>query len=109
MKLNRLFLLAAMGLGLFACNDNDLVEGCAPNGTQEEGTTYVGFSLKFNDPNTRATTTEDGTSAEQKINTAYVMMADASGNVEKIISTSEKGTGTSNTNTDYYVGISILV
>lgn len=103
MKLNRLFLLAAMGLGLFACNDNDLVEGSAPNGTQEEGTTYVGFSLKFNDPNTRATTTEDGTPAEQKINTAYVMMADASGNVEKIISTSEKGTGTSNTNTDYYV------
>lgn len=103
MKLNRLFLLAAMGLGLFACNDNDLVEGSAPNGTQEEGTTYVGFSLKFNDPNTRATTTEDGTPAEQKINKAYVMMADASGNVEKIISTSEKGTGTSNTNTDYYV------
>ena len=33
MKLNRLFLLAAMGLGLFACNDNDLVEGSAPNGT----------------------------------------------------------------------------
>ena len=92
-----------MGLGLFACNDNDLVEGSAPNGTQEEGTTYVGFSLKFNDPNTRATTTEDGTPVEQKINTAYVMMADASGNVEKIISTSEKGTGTSNTNTDYYV------
>ena len=103
MKLNRLFLLAAMGLGLFACNDNDLVEGSAPNGTQEEGTTYVGFSLKFNDPNTRATTTEDGTPAEQKINTAYVMMADASGNVEQIISTTDKGTGTSNTNTDYYV------
>lgn len=103
MKLNRLFLLSAMGLGLIACTENDLVEGSAPNGTQEEGTTYVGFSLKFNDPNTRATTTEDGTPAEQKINTAYVMMADASGNVEQIISTSEKGTGTSNTNTDYYV------
>lgn len=103
MKLNRLFLLAAMGLGLIACTENDLVEGSAPNGTQEEGTTYVGFSLKFNDPNTRATTTEDGTPAEQKINTAYVMMADASGNVEQIISASEKGTGTSNTNTDYYV------
>lgn len=103
MKLNRLFLLAAMGLGLIACTENDLVEGGDSNGAQNEGTTYVGFSLKFNDPNTRATTTEDGTPAEQKINTAYVMMADASGNVEKIISTSEKGTGTSNTNTDYYV------
>ena len=103
MKLNRLFLLAAMGLSLFACNNNDLVDGSVTNEAQNEGTTYVGFSLKFNDPNTRATTTEDGTPAEQKINTAYVMMADASGNVEKIISTSEKGTGTSNTNTDYYV------
>lgn len=105
MKLNRLFLLAAMGLGLFACNDNDLVEGSAPNGTQEEGTTYVGFTLKFNASNTRDTTTgeENGTEAEQNIKTAYVMMADASGNVEQIISTTDKGTGTSNTNTDYYV------
>lgn len=103
MKLNRLFLLAAMGLSLFACNNNDLVEGSAPNGTQEEGTTYVGFSLKFNDPNTRATTTEDGTPAEQKINTAFVMMADASGNVEQIVSTAEGGKGDNNTNTDYYV------
>ena len=76
MKLNRLFLLAAMGLGLFACNDNDLVEGSAPNGTQEEGTTYVGFTLKFNDANTRADETKDGTAAEQKINSVYVLVAD---------------------------------
>lgn len=107
MKLNKLFLLAAMGLGLFACNNNDLVEGSAPNGTQEEGTTYVGLSLKFNASNTRATTTgeEEGTSAEQNIKTAFVMMADASGNVEQIVSIAdaEKGTGTSNTETDYYV------
>jgi hypothetical protein len=102
MKLNKLFLMAVMGLGLFACSENEL-EGNGPEGAQNEGTTYVGFSLKFNDPNTRATTTEDGTAAEQKINTAYVMMADASGKVEKIISTSKKGTGTNNTNTDYYV------
>ena len=103
MKLNRLFLLAAMGLGLFACNDNDLVEGSAPNGTQEEGTTYVGFTLKFNDTNSRADGTEEGTEAEQNIKTAYVIMADASGNVEQIVSTAEKGTGSSNTSTDYYV------
>lgn len=103
MKLNRLFLLAAMGLGLFACNNNDLVEGSAPNGTQEEGTTYVGFTLKFNDTNSRANGTEEGTAAEQNIKTAYVIMADASGNVEQIVSTAEKGTGSSNTSTDYYV------
>ena len=103
MKLNRLFLLAAMGLGLFACNNNDLVEGSDPNGTQEEGTTYVGFTLKFNDTNSRADGTEEGTEAEQNIKTAYVIMADASGNVEQIVSTAEKGTGSSNTSTDYYV------
>ena len=76
MKLNKLFLLSAMGLGLFACNNNDLVEGSDPNGTQEEGTTYVGFTLKFNDTNSRANVTEDGTDAEQKINSVYVLVAD---------------------------------
>lgn len=54
MKLNKLFLLAAMGLGLFACNNNDLVEGSAPNGTQEEGSTYVGLKINFNSSSTRA-------------------------------------------------------
>lgn len=105
MKLSKLFFMAAMGLGLVACTENDLVEGGDSNGAQNEGTTYVGFSLKFNASNTRATATgeEDGTEAEQNIKTAYVLMADASGNVEQIVSTAEKGTGTSNTNTDYYV------
>lgn len=105
MKLNKYLLMAAMGLGLVACTENDLVEGGDSNGAQTEGTTYVGFSLKFNNPNTRATTTgtENGTQAEQKINSAYVIMADVNGNVEQIVSTADKGTGTSNTNTDYYV------
>lgn len=105
MKLNKYLLMAAMGLGLVACTENDLVEGSDSNGAQNEGTTYVGFSLKFNALNTRATTTgeENGTTEEQNIKTAYVLMADASGNVEQIVSTVDKGTGTSNTNTDYYV------
>lgn len=68
--------MAAMGLGLVACTENDLVEGGDSNGAQNEGTTYVGFSLKFNASDTRTTTTEDGTAAEQKINTAYVILAD---------------------------------
>lgn len=103
MKLNKLFLLSAMGLGLFACNNNDLVEGSVTNEAQNEGTTYVGFTLKFNDTNSRADGTETGTEAEQNIKTAYVIMADASGNVEQIVSTTESGTGSSNTSTDYYV------
>lgn len=105
MKLNKYLLMAAMGLGFVACTENDLVEGGDSNGAQNEGTTYVGFSLKFNASNTRVTTPgeENGTAAEQNIKTAYVLMADASGNVEQIVSTVDKGTGTSNTNTDYYV------
>ena len=66
--------MAAMGLGLFACNDNDLVEGSAPNGTQEEGTTYVGFTIDFGENKTRVT--KDATEEESKINTAYVILAD---------------------------------
>lgn len=65
--------MAAMGLGLFACSENEL-EGNGPEGAQNEGTTYVGFTLKFNDANTRAE--ETGTEAEQKINSVYVLVAD---------------------------------
>ena len=105
MKLSKLFFMAAMGLGLAACTENDLVEGGDSNGAQNEGTTYVGFSLKFNASNTRATTTgeENGTAEEQNIKTAYVIMADASGNVEQIVSSADEGIGDSNKNTDYYV------
>lgn len=84
MKLNKLFLMAAMGLGLFACSENEL-EGNGPEGVQNEGTTYVGFSLKFNDPNTRAT--ETGTEGEQKISSAYVMMTSDGGTTfEEVLS-----------------------
>lgn len=105
MKLNRLFLLTAMGAGLFACSENDLELNGNPNEGVNDGTTYVGLSLKFNATDSRATTTseEPGTAAEQKINTAYVLMADADGKVEQIISTADRGTGTNNTSTDYYV------
>lgn len=93
MKLNRLFLLAAMGLGLFACNDNDLVEGSAPNGTQEEGTTYVGLKINFNSSSSRANTgdqpidgdgdgtlyddSEDGN--EAKVSDVRIVVTDAEG------------------------------
>ncbi|MCF2577301.1 Mfa1 fimbrilin C-terminal domain-containing protein [Phocaeicola barnesiae] len=93
MKLNRLFLLAAMGLGLFACNDNDLVEGSAPNGTQEEGTTYVGLKINFNSSSSRANTGDqpidgdgDGTlyddpedGNEAKVSDVRIVVTDAEG------------------------------
>ena len=66
--------MAAMGLGLFACSENEL-EGNGPDSAQNEGTTYVGFTIDFSKTQTRATT-ESGTDAEQKINTAYVILAD---------------------------------
>ena len=66
--------MAAMGLGLFACSENEL-EGNGPDSAQNEGSTYVGFTIDFSKTQTRATT-EPGTDAEQKINTAYVILAD---------------------------------
>lgn len=54
MKLNKLFFMAAMGLGLVACTENDLVEGGDSNGAQNEGTTYVGLKINFNSSSTRA-------------------------------------------------------
>lgn len=76
MKLNKLFLLSAMGMGLFACNNNDLVEGSGLNGTQEEGTTYVGFTIDFGEMGTRATTigTTPGTDVESKVTTVYALL-----------------------------------
>ena len=91
MKLNKLFLMAVMGLGLFACSENEL-EGNGPEGAQNEGTTYVGFTIDFSKTQTKATKTETGTEAEQKINKAYVILA-ASGNISKFAETPE---GTSN-------------
>ena len=88
MKLNKYLLMAAMGLGLAACTENDLVEGGDSNGAQNEGTTYVGFTIDFSKTQTRAT--EESTPSEQKINTAYVILA-ASGNISQIAET-PKGT-----------------
>lgn len=104
MKLNKLFLMAAMGLGLFACSENEL-EGNGPEGAQNEGTTYVGFTLKFNDANTRATTTEDGTDAEQNIKTAYVVMTNTDGStIEEIVALTDAKKGTeSNADNKCYV------
>lgn len=88
MKLSKLFFMAAMGLGLVACTENDLVEGGDSNGAQNEGTTYVGFTIDFSKTQTRATT-ETGTDAEQKINTAYVILAD--GNIiSQVVSSADE-------------------
>lgn len=81
MKLNKYLLMAAMGLGLVACTENDLVEGGDSNGAQNEGTTYVGFTIDFGEMGTRAATigTTPGTDAESKVTTVYALLTDKDG------------------------------
>ena len=80
MKLNKLFLMAVMGLGLFACSENEL-EGNGPEGAQNEGTTYVGFTIDFGEMGTRAATigTTPGTDAESEVTTVYALLTDKDG------------------------------
>lgn len=89
MKLNKLFFMAVMGLGLFACSENEL-EGNGPEGAQNEGTTYVGFTIDFSKTQTKATKTETGTEAEQKINKAYVILADGN-TISQVVSSVADG------------------
>lgn len=76
MKLNKYLLMAAMGLGFVACTENDLVEGSDSNGSQNEGTTYVGFTIDFGEMGTRAPAigTTPGTDAESKVTTVYALL-----------------------------------
>lgn len=85
MKLNKLFLMAVMGLGLFACSENEL-EGNGPEGAQNEGTTYVGLKINFNSSSTRATgdqpiegTEDDGDGNEAKVSDVRILVTDADG------------------------------
>ena len=93
MKLNKYLLMAAMGLGLVACTENDLVEGSDSNGAQNEGTTYVGFTLKFSNTNTRANGDDAlATEAESIITSAYVMMTSDGGTTfEKVLDMTAPG------------------
>lgn len=81
MKLNKYLLMAAMGLGLVACTENDLVEGGDSNGAQNEGTTYVGFTIDFGEMGTRAATigSTPGTDAESTVTTVYALLTDKDG------------------------------
>lgn len=73
MKLNKYFMMGAMGLSLVACSDNLDENGQGANGTNpNEGTTYVAFALDFKGAESRAT--ETGTPQESYVNSAYVIM-----------------------------------
>lgn len=88
MKLNKYFLIGAMGLGLFACSD-DLDGNGQDNGNKvQEGTTYAAFTLKFgNSVNSRAgelPTPPDYDTENEEGNEGYV-------NKVRIIVTNENG------------------
>lgn len=94
MKLNKYFMMGAMGLSLVACSDNLDENGQGANGTNpNEGTTYVAFALDFKGANSRA---EDTNTApydapeESNIKTAYVLVANG-GTISKVISNSTTG------------------
>lgn len=75
MKLNKYFMIGAMGLSLVACSDN-LDDNQGVNGNaSNEGTTYASFTLDFKGVSSRAVGLE-GTQGEQGITEAYVVMAD---------------------------------
>ena len=76
MKLNKYFMIGAMGLSLVACSDNLDENGQGVNGNaSNEGTTYASFTLDFKGVSSRAVGLE-GTQGEQGITEAYVVMAD---------------------------------
>lgn len=96
MKLNKYFMIGAMGLSLVACSDN-LDDNQGVNGNaSNEGTTYVAFTLDFKGAESRAATTpvpEEDTKEESEITTAYVVRAE-NGTIKQVVSKGQT-TGTS--------------
>lgn len=100
MKLNRLIWTIALGVGLFSCSNEEPEVNGTPDEAPAKETTYVAFTLNLSDTKSRATT--NGTDVEQNIASAYVMMTDASGTIERVVSTANPGTGV-NADKGYYV------
>ena len=88
MKLNKYFLIGAMGLSLFACSDELDGNGAQDGNQPQEGTTYAAISLKFGNATTaRAigdgpTTGKDdeGDGNEGDIKTVRLIVANAATN-----------------------------
>lgn len=76
MKLNKYFMIGAMGLSLVACSDNLDENGQGANGTNpNEGTTYVAFALDFKGAESRVDDGPvEGSTEESSISSAYVIM-----------------------------------
>ena len=94
MKLNKYFMMGAMGLSLVACSDNLDENGQSANGTNpNEGTTYVGIALDFGqsvtsrakyDGSQPETGTPDaGTGGERDVNSVRIIITNTSNVIEK--------------------------
>lgn len=89
MRLNKYLLIAAMGLGLFACTD-DLENNGGQNGNKGDGQLAdVSIKLDFNGSQTRAEVElpdnnydQAGSQEESKVNTLRVIVTDDKGIVE---------------------------
>lgn len=90
MKLNKYFMIGAMGLSLVACSDN-LDDNQGVNGNaSNEGTTYMAIALDFeNASNSRVgeqpiegENEPEATEGESDINTVRIIIMDAYNNVE---------------------------
>lgn len=89
MKLNKYFLIGAMGLGLFACSD-DLNDENGQNGNKSDGK-MANVSIKFDFNGTRSRAVGDlptgnyddnGTQAESTVNKLRIIVTDEDGKVE---------------------------
>lgn len=115
MKLNKYFMMGAMGLSLVACSDNLDENGQGANGTNpNEGTTYVAIALDFNNASSRvgenpvdgddmATTppkyddAEEGNEADVK--TVRIIVT----NDEGVVQYNDEVTATTVESTNYYM------
>ena len=89
MKLNKYFMMGAMGLSLVACSDNLDENGQSANGTNpNEGTTYVAFTVDFNNASSRAGEqpvggeADSGDGNEADINDVRIIVTNEDGTVE---------------------------
>lgn len=87
MRLNKYFLIAAMGLGLFACTDDLENNGGQNENISQEGTTYAAIKLNFGDGTTTRVGEKPGTGEENEgtgnegtVKTIRLIIADASTN-----------------------------
>lgn len=113
MKLNKYFMMGAMGLSLVACSDNLDENGQGANGTNpNEGTTYAALKIDFNSSSSRAgerpvdgdeddqmyVTDAEGNEALVK-DVRIVVVDNNSNSVENVVATSDKNTA----NQDIYI------